>query len=53
LREVSGRDWTLKLTVQENLPSKGEPSKQSTSENYADDPLIREALEIFKGEIKR
>jgi DNA polymerase III subunit gamma/tau len=53
LREVSGKDWTLKLIVQENLPSKGEPSKQSASENYADDPLIREALEIFKGEIKR
>jgi DNA polymerase-3 subunit gamma/tau len=53
LREVSGKDWTLKLMVQANLPSKGEPSKQSTSENYTDDPLIREALEIFKGEIKR
>jgi DNA polymerase-3 subunit gamma/tau len=53
LREVSGKDWTLKLMVQANLPSKGEPPKQSTVENYADDPLIREALEIFKGEIKR
>lgn len=53
LREVSGKDWTLKLMVQANLPSKGEPSKQSASENYANDPLIREALEIFKGEIKR
>jgi DNA polymerase-3 subunit gamma/tau len=53
LREVSGKDWTLKLMVQENLPSKGEPAKQNTSENYANDPLIREALEIFKGEIKR
>lgn len=53
LREVSGKDWTLKLTVQENLPSKGEPSGQSAPENYTDDPLIREALEIFKGEIKR
>jgi DNA polymerase-3 subunit gamma/tau len=53
LREVSGKDWTLKFTVQENLPSKSEPSTQSASENYMDDPLIREALEIFKGEIKR
>ncbi|HEV2965301.1 MAG TPA: DNA polymerase III subunit gamma/tau [Chthoniobacterales bacterium] len=53
LREVSGRDWSLKLTVQENLPPKGEPSKQSAPENYTDDPLIRDALEIFKGEIKR
>ena len=53
LREVSGKDWTLKLTVQENLRSKGEPSGQSVSKNCTDDPLIREALEIFKGQIKR
>jgi DNA polymerase-3 subunit gamma/tau len=53
LREVSGKDWTLKLLVQENLPSKGEPLKQNAPENYTNDPLIRDALEIFKGEIKR
>jgi DNA polymerase-3 subunit gamma/tau len=52
LCEVSGRDWTLKLMVQENLPSKGEPSARKPSEDYADDPLIREALEIFKGEVR-
>jgi DNA polymerase-3 subunit gamma/tau len=48
LHEVSGRDWTLKLTVKDDLPSKDKPS-----EDYADNPLIRDALEIFKGEIKR
>jgi DNA polymerase III gamma/tau subunit len=53
LREVSGKDWTLKLTVRENLPSNPQSSGKSPSENYADDPLIREALEIFKGELKR
>ena len=52
LREVSGKDWTLKLTVQENLPSKPQPSAKGPSETYADDPLIRDALEIFKGELK-
>ena len=51
LREVSGRDWTLKLTVAGNLPGKAEPTPASS--NYADDPLIREALEIFKGEVRR
>jgi len=45
LREVSGKDWTLKLTVRENLLSKPQPSTETPSENYADDPLIREALE--------
>lgn len=52
LREVSGKDWSLKLTVEETLPSKPRSLAESPSENYADDPLIREALEIFKGEIK-
>jgi DNA polymerase-3 subunit gamma/tau len=48
LYEVSGRDWTLKLTVKDDLPS-----KDKASDDYADNPLIRDALEIFKGEIKR
>ena len=53
LREASGKDWTLKLTVQENLPSKPQPSAETPTENFTDDPLIRDALEIFKGEVKR
>ena len=53
LREVSGKDWTLKLTMRENLPSKQQPSSETPSESYTDDPLIREALQIFKGEVKR
>ena len=51
LAQVTGRDWTLKLTVQENLPPK--QLDRNRFENCADDPLIKEALEIFKGEIKR
>ncbi len=53
LREVSGKDWTLKLTMRENLLSKQQPSSETPSESYTDDPLIREALQIFKGEVKR
>jgi len=53
LSEVSGKDWTLNLTVRENLVSKAQSSAESSSESCTDDPLIREALEIFKGEIKR
>jgi DNA polymerase-3 subunit gamma/tau len=48
LQEASGKDWTLKLTVRDDLPG-----KQNTSEDYADNPLIREAIEIFKGEIRK
>ena len=53
LREVSGRDWTLKLIVREDLSAKSAQSPPSASEDYADDPLIRDALEIFKGEVRR
>ncbi len=45
LKETGGRDWSLKLVAKEGLPAK----KQS---NPQEDPLIREALEMFKGELK-
>ena len=53
LKEVSGRDWTAKLSAKEGLPSKSPhdyPSRQT--DEFKDDPLIQEALEMFKGEIK-
>jgi DNA polymerase-3 subunit gamma/tau len=52
LREVSGKDWTLKLAVRENLLTEAQPAGESASENYTDDPLIREALQMFKGQIR-
>ncbi len=57
LKEISGRDWALKTTLKEGLvaetPKEEAPRKKKDSpENFKDDPLIREALEIFKGEIK-
>ena len=52
LREVSGKDWTLKLTTREDLPAK-ETSASTARQDYGDDPLIREAVAIFKGEVRR
>ncbi len=64
LKEISGRDWTLQLSLKEGLVveppkpqvSTKEPPKAAAAEKTAltfkDDPLIRAALEIFKGEIK-
>ena len=59
LKEISGRDWNVKFVMKEGLPSApvvNEPppqtKKQSQAETFKDDPLIKEALEIFKGEIK-
>jgi DNA polymerase III subunit gamma/tau len=50
LKQTSGRDWSLKLTAREGLARK---KTAVAADNYKDDPLIQEALEMFKGEIKR
>jgi len=60
LKEVSGMDWTLKLRVVEGLapiekPIRDQAAKSRPNDSggsFRDDPLIKEALEIFKGEIK-
>ncbi len=59
LKEISGNDWKVKFVMKEGLPSapvvneSAPPTKkQSQAETFKDDPLIQEALEIFKGEIK-
>jgi hypothetical protein len=60
LKELTGSDWTLKLSLRENLPAAAaQPAGESTKtkpndslDSFKDDPLIQEALEIFKGEIK-
>jgi DNA polymerase III subunit gamma/tau len=52
LHEVSGKDWTLKLTTREDLPVKAATAAAASQDN-AEDPLIREAAEIFKGEVRR
>jgi DNA polymerase-3 subunit gamma/tau len=51
LKEASGHDWTLKLEGKEGLtkPAKASPAADNA---YKDDPLIQEALEMFKGQIK-
>ncbi|MFN2508903.1 MAG: DNA polymerase III subunit gamma/tau [Chthoniobacterales bacterium] len=57
LKRIGGREWTLKFVAREGLPAPqkapAETSRGSVrTGSFKDDPLIREALEIFKGEIK-
>jgi DNA polymerase-3 subunit gamma/tau len=51
LLESSGRDWTVKFVAQEGikLPNAADPK---SNELFANDPLIQEALEMFKGKIR-
>ncbi len=65
LKEISGRDWDIKFSLKEGLtvalppepapeiePVLPEPAAKPTAPAFKDDPLIRQALEIFQGEIK-
>jgi DNA polymerase-3 subunit gamma/tau len=59
LKEMTGAEWTLKMSLVEGLPAaertspatEGDPLHDS-HDSFKDDPLIKEALELFKGEIK-
>src|SRR5213592_418987 len=56
LREASGRDWSVKFVAKEGiLPQKafGDLSGEvKSAELFKDDPLIQEAIELFKAEIR-
>jgi hypothetical protein len=57
LKEFSGQDWKIKFVLKEGLtafvPTEAAPANKSDSQaTYKDEPLIRDAMEIFKGEIK-
>jgi DNA polymerase-3 subunit gamma/tau len=56
LHEITGKDWMMKLSVREELPSKqsspSQTGKSSQAHEFKDDPLIQEAIEMFKAEIK-
>jgi DNA polymerase-3 subunit gamma/tau len=64
LKEISGRDFKIKFSLKEGLPVASPAEQLPTPDQspakkkaemqatFKDDPLIREALEIFKGEIR-
>ena len=53
LHEISGNDWTLKLTLSEELASKSAVvEKDSPSHAFKDEPLIQEAIELFNARVR-
>ena len=56
LHEITGKDWTMKLSVKEDLlsrhPTPAGTGNISRADDFKDDPLIQEAIEMFKAEIK-
>jgi DNA polymerase-3 subunit gamma/tau len=52
LHEISETDWTLKLTVSEELASKSAVGqKDSPSHDFKDEPVIQEAIELFNARV--
>jgi len=51
LKEASGRDWSVKFVAKDGiLPSNADAAKPA--ESFKNDPLIQQAIELFKAEIK-
>jgi DNA polymerase III subunit gamma/tau len=52
LYEITGKDWSVRLSVSEELPSRQSlASKHSRPENFKEDPLIQEAIGLFNARI--
>src|SRR5262249_47934565 len=52
LHEITGKDWSLKLTLNEELGSKTAlVAKDSSSDDFKNEPLIQEAIELFNARV--
>jgi DNA polymerase-3 subunit gamma/tau len=54
LHEITGKDWTVRLTIKEDLPTRqASASQHSQPENLKEDPLIQEAIGLFNAQISQ
>jgi len=51
LHEITGKDWTLKLTMNEELASRTAVPEHSP-QDFKDEPLIQEAIELFNARVR-
>ena len=53
LNEITGKDWTLKLSVNEELVSKDAVVlKHAIAHDFKDEPFIQEAIELFNAKVQ-
>ena len=53
LHEITGNDWILKLTVNEELASRSSVvPEHSPSHDFKNEPLIQEAIELFNAKVR-
>jgi DNA polymerase III subunit gamma/tau len=54
LHEITGKDWSVGLTIKEDLPTRqASASQHSQPENLKEDPLIQEAIGLFNAQISQ
>jgi DNA polymerase-3 subunit gamma/tau len=54
LREITGKDWSVRLTIKENLATRqASASLHSQPEHFKEDPLIQEAIGLFNAQISQ
>jgi DNA polymerase-3 subunit gamma/tau len=54
LHDISGKDWTLKLSVNEELASRtAVAAEESGSHDFKNEPLIQEAIELFNARVSQ
>ena len=52
LHEITSNDWTLKLAVDEQLVSKSTAGAEDSPNDFKDEPLIQEAIELFNARVR-
>jgi hypothetical protein len=53
LHEITGKDWTLKLTLNEKLASRNAVvAEHSIGDDFKNEPLIQEAIELFNAKVR-
>ena len=52
LHEITGNDWILKLSVNEELISKSKAADEESPNDFKDEPLIQEAIELFNARVR-
>jgi DNA polymerase-3 subunit gamma/tau len=54
LHEISGKDWSLKLSMNEELASRtAVAAEESGSHDFKNEPLIQEAIELFNARVSQ
>jgi len=53
LHEITGNDWILKLTVNEELASRSSVVPEPSPSHFNNEPLIQEAIELFNARVSQ